>query len=151
MHPFHPDRCHTSKVFVCVSEEVCCGLLNGHSRWWQAPRQASAGLEHTPSGKSQPLLYQPMTAWPRDSHLLTPFLCLSACLSLSLFFFLSKEVDPLNFLTNFRCPGSAVKGLSLCGKMRFICSCSRAIVLVWGHPHIAPSVHSREEMPSGFI
>lgn len=60
-------------VYVCLS--VCCGLLNGHSRWWKAPRQAGVGLEHTPSGKPQHLLYQPMTAWP--CRLLAPFLCLS--------------------------------------------------------------------------
>lgn len=102
-------------VYVCLS--VCCGLLNGHSRWWKAPRQASVGLEHTPSGKPQHLLYQPMTAWP--CRLLAPFLCLSVSPPPV---FLSKEADPLNFLTNFRCPGSAVKGLFLCRKIKCICS-----------------------------
>lgn len=104
-------------LWVWMSEEVCCGLLNGHSRRWQAPKQAIAGLEHTPSGKPQPLLYQPTTAWPGHGHLLIPFLCLS----LSLFFL--WEVDPLNFLTNSRCPGSVVKGLFMCRKIKFICCC----------------------------
>lgn len=112
-HPFHPYRCHASRVFkclrvrVCVSEEVCCGWLNGHSRRWQAPWLAIAGLEHTPSGK--PLLYQPTAAWLGHRHLLISFLWLSA--SLSLFIFLCQGVDPLTFLTNFRCPGSVMKGL----------------------------------------
>lgn len=128
-----------------MSEEVCCGLLNGQSRWWWAPWQASAGLEHTPSGKPQPLLYQPMTAWPSHGHLLTPSLCLSVSPS----FFCLKR------LTHYSSwPTSGV--LVLLWKDYFCVetlNLSALLVapLFWfgGIPHIAISVHTREQMPSG--
>lgn len=70
----------------CVSEEVCCGLLNGHSRRRRrAPRRAVAGLQRPPSGKPQPLLYQPTTGWPGRDLLLIPFLFLSVLSSSSFF------------------------------------------------------------------